>query len=216
MVWKNREVVSKPDYLLATKQRTFLKIAVRYHCYISNHFIVLGCLIICYLQKNNSYLGGWWRLSLKPPPMSIVTMTDALFRALCEEISRPNMRTLTRNSYISQETWSLIDQCADGRIYPIRDQLQLIRISRRIRDNLSTNWARRVTVGGGEIEALLSSNSPPSKKSVGVDEYFVSIFQRPHPHPIGSHSRVSNTRLYIPLPTGTPSRGTHTCTGISG
>ena len=50
MVWRHQEVVSKPDYILDTKQRMFFNVLVRYTNHNSDHFMVLGCLLKQTLQ----------------------------------------------------------------------------------------------------------------------------------------------------------------------
>ena len=63
----------------------------------------------------------------------------------------PHPRKFLKIAWILQDTWSLIDQCAAGRRYPNREQLQLCHIDQRIRENLMADQARRETVVGGAL-----------------------------------------------------------------
>ena len=129
-------------------------------CHNFNHYIFLGCLLIHPLQEKNSYMWSRRCFPLKLTATASGTRADALFRALHEVIPRPHPRTFPWNACISKYTWYLIYKINPSRRYPERDQLWILRLGQIIRDNLRADWARRVTVAGREIEALLSGETP--------------------------------------------------------
>ena len=148
MVWRHREVVSKPDYLLATKNQKLSNVMVREPCQNSNHFMYLGCILTCPLKENKIYLGSMWHFPLNPQEMARSTRADTLFVALREAIPHLYPRNFPRNTWILQKNWSLIYQNSVGHRYPIMYQLQLRCLSQRVRYNLRAYWAQRVKVTG--------------------------------------------------------------------
>ena len=99
-------------------------------------------------QRNKIYLGSMWHFPLNPQEMARSTRADTLFVALREAIPHLYPRNFPRNTWILQKNWYLIYQDSAGHRYPIMYQLQLRRLSQRVRYNLRAYWARRVKVTG--------------------------------------------------------------------
>ena len=78
-----------------TKQQTFFNIVVRYPHQNSDHFMVLGFILIHPLQENKIYLGSRWCFPLNPSKMDMDTRAYTLFGALRKAITLPNPSMFT-------------------------------------------------------------------------------------------------------------------------
>ena len=120
MVRLGREVRSQTDYILGTDRRLFRNLAIWDPRHNSDHYMVLGCLRSAPLREHTLYLWCLARLPLRPP--TTPTRKDGLFVALRRAIPKPKSREARKNTWISADTWRLIDERVSARRGQARDQ----------------------------------------------------------------------------------------------
>ena len=108
MVWEEREVQSRIDYILGTDCCLFRNVAVRYPRHNSYHYLILGCLRSAPLRERTKSLGQCMRLFLCPP--TTPTREDRLFADIQRSIPKPKARESRKNTWILVETWRPVDK----------------------------------------------------------------------------------------------------------
>ena len=82
------------------------------------------------------------------------TRADTLFGYLRRDVPKPHMREQHRNTWISEETWKLVDERVSARRVP-RVLTRLRRLGRAMKASLKGDRRRRVEEAGKAVEALL-------------------------------------------------------------
>ena len=93
-------------------------------------------------------------------PLSITgpqTRTEAWFEELKATVKKPDVRTLPRNSWISEATWDIVDRRAwlrkTGRLSQVRER----NLTRRIYVSLTNDRRQRAEKAGTEIQSHLAA-----------------------------------------------------------
>ena len=124
-------------------------------------YFILGFLGSATLWEHVNYLRRCTQILLCPP--TTLTIEDGLFGALHWAISKPKAREARNNAWILSYMWNIIGSRVSVRQDPALDQGLLRRIDRQIEASLKVERRRRAETYRGEIEALLTSGSPPQQ-----------------------------------------------------
>ena len=76
----------------------------------SDHFMVMGCLRGASPREHYRYLGSRKRLPLLPPVRQTRTQADKIFSELQRAVPKSDKQTARHNTWISAETWRLVDE----------------------------------------------------------------------------------------------------------
>ena len=147
MIWEEREVRSRTDYILGTDRCIFGDVSVRDPRHNSDHYLVLGCLPSAPLRDHTRYLRGRKRLPLLPP--TALTREDEIFAALWRASPNPLARD-TRN----------VKERVSARQDSAKNQSLIWRLNRVIAASLRNDRRRRAEEAGAEVEVLLGSDPP--------------------------------------------------------
>ena len=132
MRWKQRVVRSYTDYIMGSDLRIFQNVAVWDPRHNSDHLMVVGSLRGAFPREHYHYLGSRTHLPLCPPKCQTRTQADELFDELRRTFPKPYRWTARHNSWISEETWTLVGERFSTRRKPKRDQRRLGRLGRAI------------------------------------------------------------------------------------
>ena len=146
MVWSEREVRSRTEYILGTDCRLFWSVSVRDPRHNSYHYLVLGCLRSALLREHSEYLGRRKRLPLQPP--TTLTREGGLFASLRRDIPNPKARGARKNAWILETTWRLVDERVSVHRYPARYQSLIRRSGCAIAGILKGDQRRRAEEAG--------------------------------------------------------------------
>ena len=113
MVREGRLVQSWTHYLLGTDRSIFRNVAAQYPRHNSDHFMVVGHLRSATARDHARYIKGRRKMPLKPPTEP--TREDELFGALRRAVPEPHERDKHKNTWISEETWRLVDERVSAR-----------------------------------------------------------------------------------------------------
>jgi hypothetical protein len=120
--------------------------------------MVVGVLTVGKVADHRRYVGGRKRF---PVTLTPVSHQDHLFnRAKGFKDDAPRGRKGPWKSWISEETWRLVDKRADGRRTGILDSDGLRAINKLISKAFRTDRKRRMEAAGAEIENKLRSDDP--------------------------------------------------------
>ena len=97
-------------------------------------------------------------MPLRPPKEP--TREDDAFTALRRAVPKARPREARRNSWISAETWRLVDERVSARREPAKGQALTRRLGRAINASLAADWRRRADEAGEEVEALVGADPP--------------------------------------------------------
>ena len=97
-------------------------------------------------------------------PLTTSTRKNGLFVALRWAIPNPKAQYLSKNAWISDNTWRLVGIRASARRDPAHEKVLLQHLRRYIAVSLKADRRRRVKTDGGKIEALLASDLPLYKE----------------------------------------------------
>ena len=158
MLQRGREVRSRTDYILGTDCRLFGNVSIRDPRHNSDHYMVLGCLPSASLTEHKRYLGGRKRWPVRPP--SKPTRVDQLFAALRRAVPKAQPREARRNTWISEETWRLVDERVSARREPRKGQAFKRQLGRAVKASLAEDQKRRADEAGAEVEALVKADPP--------------------------------------------------------
>ena len=129
-------VRTQTDYILGSDCRVFHNVAIRDPRHNSDYFIVVGDLCGAYLREHSNYLRSRIRLPLCPTGRKTRTRADKLFSELRCSVPKPDKQLACHNSWISAETWRLVDKRVSTRRYPGQYHQRLTRLGRSIQDSL--------------------------------------------------------------------------------
>ena len=108
MVREGKVVRSRTDYLLRTDRSLFRNVSVRDPRHNTDHFMVMGCLRSAPDWEHTRYIMGRRKMPLRPPTEP--TREDGIFAALWRAVPKPHARDRHKNTWISEETWRLVDE----------------------------------------------------------------------------------------------------------
>ena len=120
-----RIVRSWTDYILGSDNQIFQNVAVQDLRHNSDHFMVMGCFHGAPPREHSCYLGRRTCLPIRPPVCQTRTWADNLFSELRRAISKPDKWMARHNSWISVETWRLVNERVSTRREPGWDQRRL-------------------------------------------------------------------------------------------
>ena len=103
-------------------------------------------------------------MPLRPPTEP--TRKYGIFAALRRAVPRPQARDRHKNTWISEETWRLVDERVSAR-RGAGFQTRIWRLGRAIRASLQSDRKRRVETAGTDVETLLGGG--PAKCKGGVE-----------------------------------------------
>ena len=109
VVGQGRVVWSCTDYIMGSDRWIFQNMSVQDPRHNSNHIMVLGCLCGASLRQHSCYLGCKTRLLLRPPSRQMRIGADKIFTELQHAITKLEKRVARHNSWISAETWRIVD-----------------------------------------------------------------------------------------------------------
>ena len=159
-VRQGRVVQSRTDYILGSNRQMFHNVAVRDPRNNSYHFMVVGCLHGASPREPSCYLGCRTCLPLRLPGRQTITRAEKLFAELRCAVPKPDKRIAHHKSWISTETWRLVNERVSTRRDPGRYQRRLRRLGRAIRALIKEDRRRRVTKEGEEVERLMTGYPP--------------------------------------------------------
>ena len=122
---KGRVVRSRTDYIMGSDRQILQNVAVWDPRHNSDHSMVMGSLRGYLLREHSHYLGSRTSLPLCPPECQTRTRADNLFAELRRTFPKPYRRTARHNSWISEETWTLVGKRFSTRRKPNWDQQRL-------------------------------------------------------------------------------------------
>ena len=120
--------------------------------------MVLSCICNDSLKEHSKYLGGRKQLPIRPPTTPM--REDVIFAALRRAILNPKARYASKNAWIWETMWKLVDNRFSARQDPAKYQSLVWRLGCAISAILKGNRRQREEEAGVEVEALLGSDSP--------------------------------------------------------
>jgi hypothetical protein len=123
----NSIIKAKCDYILGSEWGIFTKIAIRNpRHYSSDHYMVMGGIASRPKRENKSYSSSRKSFPLKRNKITPINKADSIFDEIKSFVEKDARTTRRWSSWISQETWKLVDsraalrqhgktQCAEGR-----------------------------------------------------------------------------------------------------
>ena len=133
---QGRVVRSRMDYILGSGRWIFQNVAVWIPRHNSDHFMVVGSLHGSSPREHSRYLGSRTRLPLRPPGRQTRTRADKLFTELRRAVPKPDKQAPHQKSWISADTWRLVNKRVSTRRESGRDQRRLRKSGRTIQASL--------------------------------------------------------------------------------
>ena len=127
-VRQGRVVRSRTDYILVSDRWIFKNGVIQDLRHKSDHFMVVGCLREPPLRENFRYLRIRTRLPLRLLVCQTRTRADKPFAELRRAVPKTEKRTACHNSWISAETWRLVNKRVSMRMKPGQDKRRLRRL----------------------------------------------------------------------------------------
>ena len=90
---------------------------------------------------------------------------DELFAALCRSVPKPKAREALENVWISDTTWSIVDERVSTRRDPAREHTFIWRLGRAISAILRGYWIQQSEEAGKEVEKMLRSDHPLDREA---------------------------------------------------
>jgi exonuclease III len=162
--WKQwrlgRMETSRCDYLLGTDRRTFTNVCLKEPRFDSDHYMVLGKIRSAKLNENRAYMRGRKSFPLRIPSARPLKKAECLFEDL--RLSAEKQETETRRvaSWISAETWGLVDTRTALRRDVLHDRAAIRCLNRAVKASLKADRKRRVEVAGDKVESFLKADPP--------------------------------------------------------
>jgi hypothetical protein len=159
MLRNGQLISSRCDYILATDRKYFKYAGLREPRYNTDHLMVMGEIITATRRENFAYLRGHKRFPLKrnknTTTMSIADVMFSEFRSLIDtRDDQPAWKS--REPWISENTWRLIDQRASRGGNQTMTQAEKRSLNQRIRRSLRKDRKKRTIVAGERIESHLN------------------------------------------------------------
>ena len=92
---------------------------------------------------------------------------DNIFAKLRRAVSKLDKRAVRHNSWISEDTWRLVNERVSMRREPGQDQRRPRQLGRDIRATLKEDMQRRAKALGYNMERLMTGTPPYPEKHVG-------------------------------------------------
>jgi hypothetical protein len=156
----NSIIKAKCDYILGSDRGLFTKIAIRNPRHSSsNHYMVMGTIASRPKRENKSYSRSRKSFTLKRNKITPINKADSIFDEIKSFVEKDARTTRRWSSWISPETWKLVDsraavrrhgktQCAEGR-----------KLSRKISKGIKAGRKIRTQKAGESIEILLETGN---------------------------------------------------------
>ena len=159
---EGKVVRSRRDYILGTDRNLFRNVSVRDPRHNTDQFMVVGCLRSSPEREHACYIMGRRKMLLRPPTKP--TREDGIFGALRRAVPKPHARDRHKNSWISEETWRLIDErVSTRRRTGMRTRIR--RLGCAIRASLQGDRKRRVETAGQNVDSLLGGDLTNPKEA---------------------------------------------------
>ena len=155
---EDQVVAARCDVILADSTKRFTNAQLRTaRGYDSDHEVLCAWFKTGSLSRQRGYLNA--RKSI--PPMSIQdpTVSDTLFEALVQRVSRPTRTARERKPWISEDTWLLVDQRAQARRQSTLSDEALTALNRQIQRSLRKDRKQHAIAAGAAIEAALDGDN---------------------------------------------------------
>ena len=143
---------------MGTDRHLFGNVSVRDPRHNSDYYMVMGYLYSTPLREHSSYFGGRKRLPLRPP--TVLTREDVILAALRRAVSKPLVRSVSKNAWILAAKWRLVNERVSARRDIAKDQSLIWRLGRTIKAILWDDRRWRAKEAGAEVEALMGSDPP--------------------------------------------------------
>lgn len=158
MTRQNEKIYGRCDYIMADDRRYFSSVRiVSPRLYDSDHFAVVGVLSARPQREHRQYITGRKKFPLKVA-RGERNDADRLLKGIHSGAGdRPPVRE-REQSWISYETWRLVDQRAQGRREGTLSGREFRIISSPIRRSLQRDRKRRIIAAGVAIQAALDGN----------------------------------------------------------
>jgi hypothetical protein len=156
----NSIIKAKCDYVLGLERGLFTKIAIRNkRQYSSEHYMVMGNIASRPKRENKSYSRSRKSFPLKRNKITPINKDDSIFDEIKSFVEKDAPNTRRWSSWISPETWKLVDsraalrrhgktQCAEGR-----------KLSRNISKGIKADRNIRTQKAGESIDILLETGN---------------------------------------------------------
>jgi len=149
---EGRRIVRRCDYILATDTESFQALRIKTPRYNSDHRMVMGILRLDYTRQHKRYVEKRARFNFHIRPED-KERADFLMEELASLIEKPITADPKYSSWISAESWKLVDSKAEAR--RCGNGREADRIGRQLRKNLRADRKRRIDKTATEIEFLL-------------------------------------------------------------
>jgi hypothetical protein len=153
-------IKAKCDYILGSERGIFTKIAIRNpRHYSSDHYMVMGTIASRPKRENKCYSRSRKSFPLKRNKITPINKADSIFDEIKSLVEKDTRATRRWPSWISQETWKLVEsraalrrhgktQCAEGR-----------KLSRKISKGIKADRQIRTQKAGEIIAVLLETGN---------------------------------------------------------
>jgi hypothetical protein len=152
--------MSRCDYLLGTDRRTFTNVCLKEPRFDSDHYMILGKIRSAKLKKNGAYLRKRKRFSLRIPSARPLKSAESLFEYLQLSVEKQETETRRVASWISAETWGLVDTRTALRREVNPDRAAIRCLNRAVEASLKADRKRRIEVAGDKVESILMVDPP--------------------------------------------------------
>jgi exonuclease III len=154
----NSIIKAKCDYILGSDRGLFTKIAIHNpRHYSSDHYMVMGTIASRPKRENRSFSRSRKSFTLKRDKITPINKADSIFDEIKSFVEKDARTTRRWLSWISPETWKLVDsraalrrhgktQCSEGR-----------KLLRKISKGIKADRKERTKKAGESIEILLET-----------------------------------------------------------
>jgi Reverse transcriptase (RNA-dependent DNA polymerase) len=160
MVRNGEVIASRCDYILGDDRRLFQAVGIREpRGYDSDHKAVIGILSSATRREHHNYLKGRKAFPLKFSRRAM-SIKDRAFNTITQRASQPTASAMgpRRASWISDETWRLVDERASKRRLGTTDDDNLDHLNWAIRRSLRKDRKKRMELTGVNIENHLKED----------------------------------------------------------
>jgi len=161
--WQDRggfTIRSRCDYILGSDRRMFSNVYLKDpRCFTSDHYMVVGRITSATRSQNCSYLRSRTRYPLGPPRGGPLTQVDSIFQELKKSVAPPPPRKRNYRSWISDNTWKLVDARAALRRASPSDRAAFRQKDREVKAAIKADRTKRVDNAAEAIDTLLMDNN---------------------------------------------------------